>query len=203
MGNLALSIEQPHRLEHDNIVRLHALHWADFTHLLAMRGEHSTPRLCYLNGEVEIMSPSRSHEAIKSLLGRLVEAYCLERDIPFRTLGSWTLESEPDERAIEPDECFIFGEADADRPQLAIEVTWTSGGLDKLEIYRKLDVAEVWFWQRGQLQSYVLCDQRYQPAEKSRVLPGIDLKQLNGFLDQPTTYHAIRAYRAALRADAR
>lgn len=201
MGNLALEIEQPRRLEHDNLARLHSLRWRDLQQLLAMRGEHSTPRICYLNGEAEIMRPSRSHEAIKSLLGGLVETYCLELAIPFRTLGSWTLESEPDERAIEPDECFILGEADADRPHLAIEVIWTSGGLDKLEIYRKLDVAEVWIWQHGRLLPNVLRDQHYQPAEASLVLPGIDLEQLGSFLEQPTTYHAIRAYRAALRAE--
>lgn len=201
MGHLALEIEEPRRLEHDNLVRMHSLGWRDLQQLLAIRGEHSTPRICYLNGEAEIMSPSRSREAIKSLLGRLVEAYCLEREIPFRTLGSWTLESEPDERAIEPDECFILGEADADRPQLAIEVIWTSGGLDKLEIYRKLDVAEVWIWQHGLLLPDALSDQHYKLAEASLVLPGLDLEQLSAFLEQPTTYHAIRAYRAALGAE--
>jgi len=47
-----------------------------------MRGDHSVPRISYLGGEIEIMSPSRTHEAIKSLIGRLLETYCLEREIP-------------------------------------------------------------------------------------------------------------------------
>src|SRR5687767_3755204 len=33
-----------------------------------MRGDHSAPRISYLEGEVEIMSPSRNHEIIKSAL---------------------------------------------------------------------------------------------------------------------------------------
>jgi Uma2 family endonuclease len=205
MNDLAITTEpKDPRLAPDNIVRLHDVDWANWQRLLAMRGEHSAPRLAYLKGEVEIMSPSRSHASIKSVIGRLVETYCLEHEIPFRPLGGWTLESEPDERAVEPDECYIFGAEDASRPHLAIEVVWTSGGIDKLEIYRKLDVAEVWYWKRGVLTPYSLRTDgpdapRYEPVTASLVLPGIDLAQLATFLDQPTAYDAIRAYRAALR----
>lgn len=31
------------------------------------------------------MSPSQTHEAIKSMIGRLIETYCLERGIRFST----------------------------------------------------------------------------------------------------------------------
>ncbi|WP_295885911.1 Uma2 family endonuclease [uncultured Thiohalocapsa sp.] len=187
-----------HGADHDNIVFLREATWDDFQALLRMRGEHSAPRLSYLCGEVEIMSPSRTHESIKSTLGCLVEAYCLERSIRFRTLGAWTLESAPDERAAEPDECWIFGDADADRPQLAIEVEWTSGRIDKLEIYRMLGVAEVWWWRKGRLTPYGLEAERYVAMDQSRVLPELDLAQLASFLDQPTAYDAVRAYRTAL-----
>ena len=34
-----------------------------------MRGDHSAPRFAYLEGEVEIMSPSQTHEGIKSMIG--------------------------------------------------------------------------------------------------------------------------------------
>jgi hypothetical protein len=83
-------------------------------------------------------------------------------------------------------------------------VGWTSGGINKLEVYRKLDVAEVWYWQRGELTPYRLRTDgpdapRYEAMEGSLVLPGIDLPQLVSFLDRPTAYDAIRAYRSALR----
>jgi hypothetical protein len=124
--------------DHDNIVFLREASWNDFQALLRMRGEHSGPRRSYLCGGVASISPSRTHESIKSMPGRLVEVYCLERGTRFRTLGAWTLESAPDEHAAEPDECWIFGDADADRPHLAIDVGWPSGRIDKLKIYRKL-----------------------------------------------------------------
>jgi Uma2 family endonuclease len=90
---------------------------------------------------------------------------------------------------------------DVDRPDLAIEVIWTAGGLDKLEAYAKLGVREVWHWRRGRISVHVLRGGRYRRASGSKVLPGIDLDQLASFLDRESTSAAIRAYRAALRRD--
>ncbi|MGZ8778362.1 MAG: Uma2 family endonuclease [Thermoanaerobaculia bacterium] len=143
---------------------------------------------------------SGSHERIKSLVGCLVEVWCLEHDVEFTTVGSWTLEDKTTDRGVEPDECYIFGPPrGAPRPDLAIEVIWTSGGIDKLEIDRKLGVAEVWIWRRGALTPHVLRGESYEAAARSEALPGIDLGQLTRFLEQPTTSAAIRAYRDFLR----
>jgi Uma2 family endonuclease len=187
----------------DQFVQLHGVSWEDYERLLAMRGDHSAPRICYLEGTVEIMSPSREHEGIKSWIGRLVEVYCLHAGVEFRTLGSWTLKERREERGAEPDECYVLGAQDADRPHLAIEVIWTSGGLDKLEIYRRLNVREVWIWQRGVIQAHALRGDQYEAIDRSEVLPGIDLDQLASFLDRPTTSQAMRDYRAALEAAGR
>jgi Uma2 family endonuclease len=106
----------------DQIVFLHGLTWDDYERLLDMRGEHSAPRISYLEGEVEIMRPSRTHEAIKSTIGGLVETWCMERDLPFTTVGSWTLKATDRTRGAEPDECWIFGDPHVERPHLAVEV---------------------------------------------------------------------------------
>src|SRR5262245_26721362 len=60
-----------------------------------------------------------------------------------------------------------------ERPDLAIEVVWTSGGLNELEIYRKLGVREVWFWRRGRLSVHALHGDVFQELAQSQVLPGI------------------------------
>jgi Uma2 family endonuclease len=52
----------------DHIVYLHDVSWDDYERLLTMRGDHSAPRISYLEGEVEIMSPSKTHEEVKSLI---------------------------------------------------------------------------------------------------------------------------------------
>jgi Uma2 family endonuclease len=204
MGFAAPSLgPAPADIDSDDVVFLRDASWADFERVLAIRGERSSPRISYLDGTIEIMAPSKKHEGIKSLVGCLVEVWCLENDVPFGTFGGWTLKKRPKKAGVEPDECYVFGDPRtierAARPDLAIEVVWTSGRIDKLEIYRRLRVREVWWWEDGMLQPYVLHGERYRKARASKVLKGIDLAQLVSFLDR-TTYEAIRAYRAALRA---
>jgi Uma2 family endonuclease len=185
----------------DHYVHLHGVTWADYLRLLEIRGERSVPRLTYLEGTLEIMSPSRTHDEIKSYVGRLVEAWCLEKGVEFTPYGSWTLTNEEAKRGAEADECYVFGldPKRKEQPDVAIEVIWTSGGIDKLKVYRKLRVREVWFWKNGRIHVHVLRGIRYEPAAASEVLPGIDLDHLLSFLDRPTASQAIRDYQAALR----
>lgn len=186
----------------DHFVQLHGATWADYERLLEIRGDKSAPRITYYDGTLEIMSPSLDHESIKSTIGCLVEVWCLEHDIEFRTAGSWTLKSKRWKRGAEPDECYVFGAASKPkRPELAIEVEWTLGGIDKLDVCRKLRVPEVWYWRRGRIETYRLHGQRYELAPASEALPGIDVEQLASYLDLPTTSRAIRDYRAALRGE--
>ena len=90
---------------------------------------------------------------IKSSLGCLIEAWCFAKGIDFTPVGSWTLENETAQRGVEPDECYCLRENASreapDRPDLAIEVIHTSGGISKLDVYRKLAVPEVWIWKGG------------------------------------------------------
>jgi len=185
----------------DHIVRLRNASWSDYQRVLELRADRPIPRLAYLKGVLELMSPSREHAALKSLIGQLVEAWCLERGVEFRAFGSWTLEDKDAERGVEPDECYVFSTvSDPRRPDLAIEVIWTSGGLDKREICRELGVREIWFWRKGGLTSYALRGGQYEVIQSSEVLPGIDLRELASFLDRPTASQAIREYRAAVQA---
>ena len=184
----------------DHIVVLRAATWADYQRMQEVRGDRSAPRLAFLQGVLQIMSPSRDHESLKSFIGCLVEVWCLERGVEFSTYGSWTIEDKEAERGVEPDECYVFGRvAEPTRPDLAIEVVWTSGGIDKLEVYRGLGVREVWIWRRGTLTAHVLREHGYEVCAGSEALPGIDLAQLASYLDRATTSEAMRAYRDALR----
>jgi hypothetical protein len=56
--------------------------WKGYQQLLAMRGECSVPRITYLAGLVELMSPSRYHEIDKKRLARLLEAWSEIADVP-------------------------------------------------------------------------------------------------------------------------
>lgn len=183
--------------DEDSIVVLHNAKWADYERIMRIRGDKSAPRIAFLEGELEIMSPAKTHESIKSRIARLVEAWCLEKGINFEPVGSWTIKERRKDRGAEPDECYVFGDLEkAKRPDLAIEVVWTSGGLNKLDIYRKLGVREVWYWRQGAITVHRLWGERYREHPESKELPGIDLKALARHLELPTTkgIHAWRAF---------
>mgnify|MGYP006270875761 CR=1 FL=1 len=91
----------------DNIICLRGADWSDFERLLTIRGDKANPRFAYLDGMFELMSPSQTHESLKSMIGRLLEAYCLERGIRFTPVGSWTLQDKLKQAGLEPDECYI------------------------------------------------------------------------------------------------
>lgn len=183
----------------DTIVVLHGVTWEEYERLLDVRGEDSAPRIAFLDGEVEIMSPSMPHESIKSRIGCLVEAWCLEKGIEFSAVGSWTLKNRRQRRGLEPDESYVFGVVPkARRPHLAIEVVSTPRRMSKLEIYRRIGVSEVWVWRDDRLTVHVLRDGAYEEAPKSAVLRGIDLNDLVGCLDRPTDSQCIRAYLARI-----
>jgi len=121
------------------------------------------------------------------------------RGIDLSPYGSWTLRHAPKASGLEPDECYIIGaDQRAERPDLAIEVVWTSGGLDMLEIYRRLGVPEVWVWRDGDITMHALRDGAYHVTPMSTQLPGVDVRVLGSFLDRPTAMQAVRAYRKSL-----
>ena len=186
----------------DQRIVTYGVPWSHYEAQLALRGEGSVPRMAYLEGALELMGPSKEHERAKSYIGCLVEAYALERGIDLSPYGAWTLKSAPMQSGVEPDECYIVGSDQSKQlPDLAIEVVWTSGGLDKLEIYRRLGIGEVWFWKDGRIEIHVLGQERDEPVDRSPLFPDLDVGLLCSFLDRPTAIQAVRAFREALRVE--
>lgn len=185
--------------DHDQRIILHDVSWEQYETILAIRGDRGRPRIAYLEGELELTSPSRGHERLKKLFARLLEAYADERGIEIEGIGSLTMRSAPRKRGAEPDECYEIGVSPKERPDLVIEVVWTSGGLDELELYRGLGVPEVWIWKAGVLQLFALRGERYEGIERSAALPDIDLTLLVSCLAEPRQSAAVRRLRAALR----
>lgn len=87
---------------------LEGVSWATY---VMLRDSVDSPgvRMTYFEGTLEIMSPSRAHEVEKTQIARLLELFCLERDIPLFGYGSTTFRSEPDARGLEADECYARG----------------------------------------------------------------------------------------------
>ena len=184
--------------ESDHIVVLHDVSWEDYEHILRIRGENPVPRISYLEGELELMTPSKDHEIIKSKVGRLFEDWCINRDIEITGVGSWTLNDKRTRRGAEADECYIFGSRERDRPHLAIHVELTDAGIDKLAIDEKLGVEEVWLWRKGVIEVYILKNGKFGKARRSRLVPELDLELLASMLDRDTLSQAVRDFRKAL-----
>lgn len=186
----------------DQWVLLTGVTWEQYEALLALFGDDPPGiRMAYLEGTLEIMSPSTRHERVKKIVARLVEAYALERDVPLNGLGSATFRKMAKERGVEPDECYVFGEDDDDKefPDIAFEVVITSGGINRLAIYEGLGVPEVWFWRRGAFEIYRLTGTGYQRREASELLPGLDFARLLSFVESRNQTKAVRAFLAELR----
>lgn len=183
---------------YDHRVILHGVTWDQYETLIAIRGEGPGVRMAYLEGELELMSPSRSHESIKTLLARLLEAYAEERGLDLNGFGSMTLKNRPKERGVEPDECYELG-GPKEFPDIAIEVVWTSGGLDKLGIYQAFGVREVWIWRDGRIEVHVLRSGQYERIAQSEILPELDLVRMAEFASTANQTQAVREFRAILQ----
>lgn len=156
-------------------------------------------RLTYLEGTLELMSPSFAHEDVKTLIARLLEAWAEERGVDLNGYGNVTLKSRPHARALEPDECYCVGRVQQ-TPDLAIEVVLSAGYLDKLEVYRGLGVREIWAYKDGAITVLGLDGDGYVARETSAVLAGIDLAALLRFVVPGSSQTAqVRLYRATLR----
>jgi Uma2 family endonuclease len=113
---------------------LYGVNWQQYKTLQATLNDFPGLRMFYLEGTLEIMSPSPEQEVDKTTIARLIEIYALERDIDLTGYGSTTFRKPAQERGLEPDECYCFGQL-KEFPDIALEVIVSSGGIDKLSIY--------------------------------------------------------------------
>jgi Uma2 family endonuclease len=181
--------------------------WEQYEALLADLGVGSAYRVHFLDGVLEILAPSRNHESGKTQLGNLLELYFLETNTEYFPMGSTTLKKPERQAGGEPDESYCIG-TDKDCPDLAIEVIVTSGSINRLELYRRLGVREVWFWQNNRLSLYHKREETpdqfaetagYEPIQHSAVLPDLDLALLTRCLQNPNPLAAAKAFRQGLQ----
>lgn len=168
-------------VDSDQILLMNGINWNIYETMLQRFENTSHYRFKYLEGTLEIMSPSRRHEFDKKIIALLLETYFIDKNIDFYPLGSTTFRREAAARGIEPDECYCF-DSEKSVPDLAIEVVVTSGGIDDLLIYQGLGVPEVWFWQNHQFSLYFLRGDKYEKISKSEFLPDLDLTLLASLL---------------------
>lgn len=192
---------------------LYDMSWENYETLLNLLGDRPI-RATYSQGVVELMILSYQHERYKKLLARFVETLTEELDIAIAGGGSTTFKRQDLERGLEPDECFyiehepnVRGKQALDLaqdppPDLAIEVDISHSSIDRMEIYARLGVPEVWRWEQDQLQFWQLQEGQYSPVNISPTLPQISATTLMEFMALLSTVDEtsiIRRFRAWVR----
>lgn len=182
---------------------LHGVPWWMYVVLRDALDDQRGLKMTYLEGALELLSPSTLHEDAKKVIARLLEVWAMERDLDLRGFGGATFRREAKERGLEPDECYKLGKlADADVPDLAIEVIVSTALVDKMAVYAGLGVPEVWEWRpstRAIIIHHLIGD-RYERRERSELLPELDIVLLSSFVSPGENQTRLaKAYQAALR----
>lgn len=168
-----------------NVIVIEGVSWEAYLQMDELLDD-APVRMKWADDRLELMSPiSRHHELIKSNIGCMIELYCRRRRLFFLITGSSTLRKDR-ERGGEPDNSYIFtrGQESTD---LIIEAALSSGGLDKLDFYRPLEIPEVWVWEDGALHVNAYRDGDYVVVRESRFLPGLDLSLVERLAEHPYT----------------
>jgi Uma2 family endonuclease len=169
--------------------------WHTYQALLVEMGDQRASRLTYDQGMLEIKMPSQLHEIINRLLERIVNVLTEELGMSVMALGSMTIDREDLQQGVEPDSCFYIHQAthiDASDPNLAgnvpldlvIEVNITSASSHRLEVYKRLQVAEVWRYTKQTLQIFHLRHGEYVVCECSLTFPMLSANILWQFVEQ-------------------
>ena len=192
---LAGGIEPEERLVYSG------LGWKGYLALDKVLGDDCPgPRLYYLDGDVEIMSTSDEHERIKNWLAGFVDDFLLNLDMDAIRRGQATMRILKVVGA-EPDDAWCIG-AEKKWPDIVLEIALTSGGLPKLEIYRRFRVPEVWMWRRGRIEIHVLragaAGSGYELAASSPLLPGLKIATIERCLCMDSWLQARKAFRKSL-----
>jgi Uma2 family endonuclease len=167
--------------------------WQQFKTIELVIEESPSLRISYLDGCIELMTLGEEHEIISRMIAALLGLYFLQKQIEFIPVGSATRESEDQGVSFEPDESYYMGEQ-KEHPDLAVEVVVTSGSIKKLEKYKRLKIAEVWFWENNQLSIYHLREEEYENISESELLPDLDINLFVSCVQMSSKLEAMTAF---------
>ncbi len=198
----------------DSRVTMEGISWESYERLLDEVGDGHV-RLTYDDGRLEIMSPSGRHELVKKVIGRIIEAYGDEVNIPVQGYGSTTFKSRRRRKGLEPDECYyvqhfeaVSGRIDLNLdlevdppPDLALEIDITNASLPRQPIYAAMGVAEIWRYDGNEVTSLHLSQgEAYVEAAASFAFPKLPMGVVSRLVriglssSQPAAVQALREW---------
>jgi Uma2 family endonuclease len=171
-------------------------------------------RITYDQGVLEIMSPSKLHQKITEVIGRLILTFTEELRIDIESVGSTTFKRQDMNRGFEADKCFYIQHAKQVRvhdeidltvhppPDLVIEVDISRTSMAKLTVFGAMGIPEIWRCDGQSLQIFSWRDGEYVETDESKVLPSFPVSRITEILNQRCTSsenELIRGFREWLR----
>jgi Uma2 family endonuclease len=168
----------------------------EFYELLLKRMQDRHVFVTFDGERLEVMSPSPEHELTAERIALFVRLVLSEQNRPHIGMGSPTLRRRRAKRGLEPDRCFyiqnvqaVIGKKKIDlrkdpAPDLAIEVEISRRLLDRIDIYRRLGVPEVWCYDGRRLRFLRLEGADYQEVPLSPTFAGLAPADVHRLVEQ-------------------
>jgi Uma2 family endonuclease len=174
-------------------VTFYHLDWSSYQQILQALGENSRAHLFYDCGTLEITMPLEEHEFYRELIGRFIYFLVSELGLKIKSMGSTTLARPDLAKGAEPDNAYyiqnqaqVLGKkinlSQDPPPDLVVEVDITHTDINKLELYARLGVPELWRFNGQIWRIYQLENNVYQEVEFSPTFPLVPKTKLYEFL---------------------
>jgi len=180
---------------------IHGVTWKEYVILRELMDRPGL-RMTFLEGALELMTPSPEHELWKTNIARFVELYAFLTGLELYGYGSTTFKKEAKERGAEPDECYLVGKKLEAFPEIVLEVIHTSPLLNKLDVYAGMGVAEVWIFKDGAFRLFALdrASAQYAEVQRSGLLPSLEFSTIARYVVREDTPQALREFASVVRA---
>ncbi len=169
--------------------------WSSYEAIGVALGDRANLRTAYDSGSLEIMVLSSEHERLKVLLGILIQVLAEETARSIAGFGSTTYKRDVLNKGLEPDLCYyhdnlhrVRGKRRIDLaidppPDLAIEIDVSYSSLDRVAIYERLGVPELWRLKDETITVYQRnAAGHYETRVNSPSFPMLPLDELARFL---------------------
>jgi Uma2 family endonuclease len=189
MRNRELAMVAAAEMPDEQGILLEGVSWNLYERLLEEVGDRHL-FITFDKGRLEIMWPSWKHERYSELFGQLIRIIAREFSLPYIGGGSTTFRSTVNDCGLEPDRCFyiqnvhaVQGKNEIDLnidppPDLAVEIEISRRLSDRIEVYRKLYVPEIWCYDGTRLTLLHLRQTGYEAAGHSLAFPHLQIDQI-------------------------
>jgi Uma2 family endonuclease len=175
-------------------VLLRNISWQLYESLLQEIGDDGQARLSYLQGNLEFMTPLPQHENYNRQIDLAITTIAEELNQEYNLFGSMTVKRSKMAAGAEPDSCYYIANEPAVRgkikldfeidppPDLVLEIDITSSSLDRMSIYAKLGVGELWRYDGITLVFYHLQVDQYVEVARSPAFPMLSPARILEFI---------------------